>query len=978
MTFSNPLALVLLLLIPYFLYLGWPRVAYRRRRDLASLLIRVAIVLCLILGLAGLQTVQAADKLSVVFLIDASDSIDQAARDQAQKFVKDSMAQMGVEDRAGIVVFGKNALVERPVSTVKEFSGITSVPIRLDSNIAEAIRLGLAMFPSDTARRIVILSDGVETLGSAVEAARLAAATNVQIDVVPLHRQQGPEVLVTDVRLPTTVNQGEIFDLGITVQSQTDTPADLTILSAGAVVQTKRVDLKAGTNNFVLSLVAPKQGFTDFQVRADVPNGSDTFYQNNELAGFTEVTGPPRILMISSKPEEIAALLPALQQTGMQVDVVAPGDLPIGLAPLAAYKSIVMANVSATDLTEQRMKVLQTYVRDLGGGLVVIGGPNSYGVGGYFQTPLEETLPVEMKIKDQKRIPRLLMVYVIDRSGSMEEIGPSGITNLELSKEATRRSLNFLFPEDRAGVLSFDSNPQWLVPIQNVRDRQEMTRLVGQLRPGGGTDILAAVSEIAKTVPSDPATLKHVILLTDGGADPAGIVDIVRQMHDKDGITVTSIGIGRSVPSFMKDISIAGHGSYYNLVDLQTIPQIFAAETVLATRSYIVEQEFTPGLTASSQIMQGINAMPALLGYVATTAKPTATVILQAPGYNDPLLAAWQYGLGRAVAWTSDATGRWAKNWTGWGDFGRYWSQVIRWTITEGANNKLEAHVEQRNGRSVLVVEARDDRGGFINSLTLNGAIIDPRLQPQPINLQQVAPGRYEAEFDPQREGAYFIRVGGSGSGATTAPISVAQTTGWVLSYSPEYRLRDTNMNLLDDVTRLTNGRILTEKPELTFSHTIREERASTALWPWLLLAVTILLPLDIAMRRVIITRSDMQKANAWVRNRLGLRGAAGAATSARMTQLKDAKVRATATMPAVGEGSPPEAPVAPTSASPGTPAAPAPKITQTAPRVEAAPKPAAPPVQPARPAPKPIQPEPAPDGSTLASRLMEKRRKDK
>lgn len=978
MTFSNPLALVLLLLIPYFLYLGWPRVGYRRRRDLLSLLIRVAIVLCLILGLAGLQTVQAADKLSVVFLIDASDSIDQAARDQAQKFVKDSMAQMGVEDRAGIVVFGKNALVERPVSTVKEFSGITSVPIRLDTNIAEAIRLGLAMFPSDTARRIVILSDGVETLGSAVEAARLAAATNVQIDVVPLHRQQGPEVLVTDVRLPTTVNQGEIFDLGITVQSQTDTPADLTILSAGAVVQTKRVDLKAGTNNFVLSLVAPKQGFTDFQVRADVPNGSDTFYQNNELAGFTEVTGPPRILMISSKPEEIAALLPALQQSGMQVDVVAPGDLPIGLAPLAAYKSVVMANVSATDLTEQRMKVLQTYVRDLGGGLVVIGGPNSYGVGGYFQTPLEETLPVEMKIKDQKRIPRLLMVYVIDRSGSMEEIGPSGITNLELSKEATRRSLNFLFPEDRAGVLSFDSNPQWLVPIQNVRDRQEMVRLIGQLRPGGGTDILAAVSEIAKTVPSDPATLKHVILLTDGGADPAGIVDIVRQMHDKDGITVTSIGIGRSVPSFMKDISIAGHGSYYNLVDLQTIPQIFAAETVLATRSYIVEQEFTPGLTANSQIMQGINAMPSLLGYVATTAKPTATVILQAPGYNDPLLAAWQYGLGRAVAWTSDAAGRWAKNWTGWGDFGRYWSQVIRWTITEGANNKLEARVEQRNGRSVLVVEARDDRGGFINSLTLNGAIIDPRLQPQPINLQQVAPGRYEAEFDPQREGAYFIRVGGSGAGATTAPISVAQTTGWVLSYSPEYRLRDTNMNLLDDITRLTDGRILTEKPELTFSHTIREERASTALWPWLLLAVTILLPLDIAMRRVIITRSDMQKANAWVRNRLGLRGVAGPATSARMTQLKDAKVRATATMPAVGEASSSETSAVPTSASPGIPAVPAPKIAQTAPRVEPAPKPAAPLVQPTRPAPKPIPPEPAPDGSTLASRLMEKRRKDK
>ncbi len=961
MTFANPIALVLLLAIPYFAWLGWPRVAYRRKRDTVSLALRLLVVVLLILGIAGLQTVQAADKLSVVFLLDASDSIDQAARTQAEKYIRDAMSHMGPEDRAGVVVFGKNALIERPVSTVKDLGAITSVPIRLDTNIAEAIRLGLAMFPPDTARRLVILSDGVETIGNAVEAARLAAATNVQIDVVPLHRQEGPEVLVGDVRIPTTVNQGEIFDLGVTVQSQIDTSADLTILSAGTVIQTKRVDLKKGSNNFVLSLKAPKQGFTDFQVRVDPQSGTDTFYQNNELAGFTEVTGPPRILMITANPEEIAALLPALQQSGMQVDMAGPSDLPIGLAPLVAYKAVVMANVSATDLTEQRMKVLQTYVRDLGGGLVVIGGPNSYGVGGYFQTPLEETLPVEMRIKDQKRIPRLLMVYVIDRSGSMEEIGPSGVTNLELAKEATRRSLAFLFPQDRAGVLSFDSNPQWLVPIQNVDNRPGMEAQIGALRPGGGTDILAAVTEIARTVPTDPSTLKHVILLTDGGADPTGIVDIVRKMHDQAGITVTSIGIGSDVPPFMKDIAVAGHGTYYNLVDLQTIPQVFAAETVLATRSYIVEQEFTPGQSGISQIMQGINAVPSLLGYVATTAKDTATVIMRAPGYNDPILASWQYGLGRAVAWTSDATGRWAKNWTSWSDFGRFWSQVIRSTITEGANSKLEAHVEQRNGQSVLVVDARDDRGGFINSLDLNAAVVDPQYNQQLLRLPQVAPGRYEAQFDPQRQGAYFIRVGGGGTSAGTN-ITVAQTTGWVLSYSPEYRLRDTNINLLGEITRLTNGQVIGEKPELAFNHTIREERAASSLWPWLLLAVTLLLPMDIGVRRVIVTRSDLQKVNVWLRERLGLHGnVTHTATSGRMAQLMGAKERAATTLPTASPVTPPLA-APPDHADKQVAAAKSAPVSQ--PRVQS-PASAAKPVSPV------VQ---EPDGS-LASRLLERRR---
>lgn len=892
MTFSNPLALVLLVLLPYFVWLGRPRVAYRRRRDIASLAARLVIVLCLILALAGTQIVQAADKLSVVFLLDASDSIDQTARDQAQSYIRDAMSGMRSEDRAGLVVFGQNALVERPLSAAKELGVIGSAPIRLNTNVAEAIRLALAMFPSDSARRIVILSDGVETMGSAIAAAQLAAATNVQIDVVPLAHHSGPEVLVSDVQVPSKVNVGEQFDLHVTVQSQTDSNANLTVLASGSVVAQKPVQLKTGTNNYVFTLTVKAEGFNDFRVRVD-PLTTDTFYQNNELSGFSEVTGPPRVLIVTQDPQEVAALLPALQNAGLQADVKAPTDLPIGLADIASYKSVVLANVSATNLTTQRMKILQTYVRDLGGGLVVIGGPNSYGVGGYYQTPLEETLPVEMRIKDQKRIPKLTMVYVIDRSGSMEEIGPSGVTNLELAKEATRRSINFLFPQDRAGVLSFDSNPEWLVPIQFVVNQNAMKNQIGTLRPGGGTDIYAAIKEIAKTLPSDPSTLKHVILLTDGGADSTGIVEMVDQMTKDDNITVTSIGIGSQVPPFMADIARVGKGIYYNLTDLQTIPQIFTAETVLATRSYLVEKEFNAVQTANTPMLDGINGLPSLLGYVATTAKDTATVALKAPGFDDPVLASWQYGLGRAVAFTSDATGRWAKNWTSWDQFGRFWSQVIRSTIIEGTNSRLESHVEQRGDQSVLVVEARDDRGGFINSLNLTGSIVDPKLGAQSVPLQQVAPGRYEAPFDPKQEGAYLIRVGGTSAGTDTA--AVAQTVGWVLSYSPEYRLHETNTNLLNDLAKLTGGETLAEHPEKAFAHTIREQRASTALWPWLLLLATLLLPLDIAIRRLILTRTDLQKASAWVQARLGIkdRGMAAQVPSARLSQLMNAKERA-------------------------------------------------------------------------------------
>jgi Ca-activated chloride channel family protein len=572
----------------------------------------------------------------------------------------------------------------------------------------------------------------------------------------------------------------------------------------------------------------------------------------------------------------------------------------------------------------------------------------------------------------------------------MEEVGLGNqVNNLELAKEAARRSVEFLFPQDRAGVLSFDSNPQWLVDIQNVNDKTGVERSIGELRPGGGTDILAAVREIARTVPSDPSTLKHVILLTDGGADPNGIVETVQNMHDAYGITVTSIGIGAQVPSFMRDIAVAGHGIYYNVNNTASLPQIFTSDTVLATRSYIMEEEFTPTQSANSQIMQGITAVPSLLGYVATTAKDTATVVLRAPGFDDPLLATWQYGLGRSVAWTSDATSRWARNWTSWEDFGRFWSQAIRYTITDTSANTIDSHVEQRNGQSVLVVDAHDDKGSFLNGLTMEAAVIDPKLRSDSVKLKQVAPGRYEAEIDPQTEGAYFIRIGGAGTDTASGQnVAVAQTTGWVLSYSPEYRLRDTNLNLLDDITRLTSGTFIDGKPELAFSHNVRTTQAATPLAPWLLLIVTILLPLDIAIRRVIITRSDVQKVTTWARERTGFVRAVdlSQATSGKLEQLKAAKDRAATAAPApINTESIRELARARRDSEPastGTVEAPVPAatpiqtITPPAPVVRPAPAPK--PAAEDRPAAKPSKPDATDEaaaGNTLASRLLDRRR---
>ncbi|MBL8163635.1 MAG: VWA domain-containing protein, partial [Anaerolineae bacterium] len=802
------------------------------------------------------------------------------------EYIRQALTAMSPDDEAGVVLFGANALIERPLNNVRELGAIFSTPPTGNTDIEEAIRLAMGMFPADAARRIVILSDGRPTVGDAQSAAELAAATGVEISYAVFTPQPVPEVQVTDVNVPATINAGQDFDLSLTVDAEQDTPATITVLESGTIIHREDVNLRAGSNNYTLSLEGAGAGFKDFQVRVD-PAAEDGFYQNNQLSSFSRVVGPPRVLLMYGDETEIAYLLPALQEAGLTVDTVTPEQLPIGLVPLAQYESIIMADVPATRLTPQRMETIQSFVRDLGGGLVVIGGPNAYGPGGYFRTPLEETLPVEMQIKDQQRLPQLTIAYVIDRSGSMSAIGPSGVENIELAKEAIIRSIDFLQPTDRAGVVSFDSVGYWIANIQDVRDRLALQRLVASLRTGGGTDILAGMNLVAQDIAPDPSARKHIILLTDGGASPAGLVELSERLNQDSGVTTSVIAIGAGAARFLEDMANAGGGNYHPVDIVEQIPAIFTQETVLATRSYILEQSFTPTLTSTSPIMNGITSAPQLAGYVATTPKQTAEVILRAPEpYQDPLLAAWQYGLGRAVAFTSDATARWASGWVGWNDFVRFWNQTVRWTITEGTTGNIETQVVMEGEQTRLIVDARDNEGAFLNGLNLQLSVIDPEADASLLTLRQVAPGRYEGVFTPENEGAYILQVrGGDGD-----ELAVDQTTGWVMSYSSEYdrgSIAD-GTTLLQSLAELTGGGSLQEDPGAAFNHNLVSLPTSAPIWPWLTLVALLLLPVDIAVRRLIITRSDLQRLRAWV-----LRGSdAAAATSERMTSLIGAKER--------------------------------------------------------------------------------------
>jgi uncharacterized membrane protein len=888
MTFTTPLALLLLLALLPIIYLGWPRLKYRRGRDIASLILRVLIMTLVTLALAGAQIVRAADKLAVVFLVDVSDSIGQDARQEQTAFINEALSAMQPDDEAAVIAFGGDALVERAMSSVREITPLRSTPFTGNTDLQEAIELALALFPPDAARRIVVLSDGLQTVGDAQAAAQRAAATGVEISYVQFQRAPAPEVQLTDVRVPPTVDAGQDFDLSVTIEAEEATPATLTIFAGGQIIHRQTVELRQGVNNYALALQAGDTGFRDFRVQVDPAEG-DVFFQNNQLSTFTRVEGPPKVLLVSENDEEARYLAEALTELGLTVEQRQPDQLPGSEAGLLEYQSVVLANIPATQLSIGRMRILQRYVNRLGGGLVVVGGTESYGVGGYFQTPLEETLPLEMQLRDQQRIPQLTIAYVIDRSGSMSAVNANGVENIELAKEAIIRSIDFLQPSDRAGVVSFDTDGYWIAEVQPVFDRRGLQTLIGTLRAGGGTDILAGYRLAAEALLADPSPRKHIILLTDGGASPQGLIELSENIYQSADITTSVIAIGDRA-GFLQEMAAVGGGNYHFVDLVESIPTIFTLEAVLATRSYILEEEFVPTLNMTSPIMNGITEAPPLRGYVATTPKTTAQVILNGPApYNDPVLAQWQYGLGRVVAFTSDATSRWAADWVAWDGFARFWSQAVRWTIIEGANANLEARVVMEGEQARLIVDARtEDQADFLNGLRLQSSYSDVNGNTVPLTLRQVAPGRYEAEFTPDDEGAYIFPLSGTlpdGSVISTDPF------GWVMSYSPEYNLR-TNIAdtaLLPELAALTNGRSLRGEPAATFEHNLMAEVSLAPIAPWLLLAALLLLPFDIAVRRLLVTRSDLQR----LRAAFAPRAAAAAPTAERMATLMGAKARA-------------------------------------------------------------------------------------
>ncbi len=856
-SFVQPVYLwLLLLLVPvWLLALAAPSRLARWRR-LTSLGLRTIILLAIVLALSGAQIVWPASETTTIFLVDHSDSVSPVERARAESFIRDALSHKPSDDRAAIVVFGGDAVVERAPSVDPEFVRTTVTPPSDQTDVARALDLALALLPAETQKRIVLLSDGAETRGNALESSRAAQAAGVPIDTVALiSPPSADDVALESLQGPATAREGQQVRLTVEARSGRATTARLTLLRDRQPVLETNVQLDAGLNRIPLSVPAPPPGFHGWEARIEAPG--DTVGANNVQFGFIEVRGAPRVLLVEGAPGRAASLAAALQAARLNPVTIAPGDMPESLIGLDAYDVIALVDVPYRALPE-RAALLPVYVRELGRGLLMVGGEESYAAGGYLDTPVESALPVIMRTRGVRIQPDVALVLVIDRSGSMAG------QKLDLAKEGAAQAFVTLDERDQIGVIAFDTSASWAVPLQPKPAADEFLGAVGGIALGGGTDLRPGLAMATEALEQANARIKHIVILTDGQAD-RNYDDVVERMQAA-GITLTSVGIEDFDP-YLREVAPRTGGRFYHVQNLNDVPRLFFDESLRIARRGIVEREFTPVVTYPAPVVRDLRAVPPLHGYNAVTPKDTAQVILQSDE-ADPILAQWQYGLGRAAAWTSDMKGQWAADWIAWDGFGSFAARLVGDLLPAPNVEGFEAEASIVGTALALELRADDGGGRARTGLRPLGRLIAGDGTTLDVPLLEVEPGRYRGTAPLPGPGVYRVQV--RISDGDSAEVGVV-STGAVVPPSAEYLQRDGNPALLEALAQRTGGRIEVAPERVWDAPATDARRTRPITWPLLWLAA-LLWPIDIALRRLFVPAPQPRAVTAWVRTRAARR----------------------------------------------------------------------------------------------------------
>lgn len=942
--FNRPWYLLLLALLPVLWVLSYRSLAgLGKVRRLVAILLRTSVLMMFILALAEIQLLKTSEKMTVIYLLDQSESVPLPQRQVMMKYVVSAFEEhrnSSRGDKVGVIIFGADAKIEIPPFT--EISSVGNIESAFDmrtdaTNLSSAIKLAQALFPKDSAKRIVIVSDGNENLGDAKAVARMLADDGIGVDVVPVQLNRRSEVAVEKVTLPTDIRLGQPMETRVVINNYTQPTAEN---PAGVVRGIRRitrnsgpheellseqeVELKPGKNVFTFqdtisqpAVYTYKADFTPLDAR------DDALQQNNRATAFTHVRGKGRVLMIEDwqNKGEFDFLVNRLRESKIEVDLVATDNLFTSPQELMAYDSVILANVPRSSgdennadanaiksFSDEQIELLVRNTEQMGSGLIMLGGPQSYGAGGWANTKLEEAMPVDFQIKNSKVQAVGALVLMMHAS----ELADGN----HWQKVTAREAIKALGPMDYCGLIHWSDlggSDDWLWGKPNglIRvggQQKSMIAKLDRMVPGDMPQFDPAMKMSLTAFNRVNASVKHMIIISDG--DPVPPNNATVAAYKAANIQISTVAIGTHGPAGstpLQGLATATGGKYYVVTNPKALPRIYQREARRVSRPLIYEPDggVSPQVVFDHEALAGVDKqLPPIKGFMLTTVKdnPLVEVSIRSPkpddAANSTILASWTYGLGRTAVLTTDAGKRWASSWTEWPNYDKLFSQLVRWSMRpSGDEGKFTVATDIKDGKVRVVVTALDKDDEFLNFLNISGTALDPNLKGTDIKITQTAPGRYVGEFTADQAGSYFVTVV---PGAGKTPI----LAGVNVPYSSEFRERETNRELLTTLASfrpkggeagvVIDGALTLEGiPKLLKTNNFRDDLAkaisSQDVWPLFMLIAAGVFFIDVLVRRVTLSWEWTRPVWGWIRTKI-LRREAAPVIDERMARLKSRK----------------------------------------------------------------------------------------
>ena len=827
--------LVLLLSIPLFwLTQRWRKTQSQSEKRNSLLLLRFVSLACLFLALAGVHRKTQSSQLTVAFLIDISKSIPEVQKHLAINQINTIISSLEPMDQYCVISFAKQPSVSVPLATVQNNPYVSPKSIlgnaiaQNGTDLASAIQLAISILPEAVQKRVVLFSDGLQNTGQIDSVLELAQASEIRMLTIPILAERKNEIIVQKLQVPPKIQKGRVFKVRATIENTMDQTVSINLYrNRVPVIAQKKVVLKSGQQTIAFDQQIFDIGNHEFQVEVIA---DDEVSENNTGYALVEISDGSRLLCVTSDKFAAQTIKTVLEASNFLVDVVKPSSFPIDFTQLQKNEAIIMINVSANELSLLQMNQIETYVRDFGHGLVVIGGNQSFGRGAYQDTSFERILPLKMIPKTQKESLSVLML--IDTSGSMANYVESD-QKIGLAIEGIRLAVNALDEADLVGVVSFSASIGLQIPP--TVDHQRVLTAIGTLRPRNGTQLFPALQKAYKLVKETEAKQKHIVILSDGKSD--GDFESLTTQIAENGVTITALAIGDVAQDLLQTIARNGKGRYVHVKDMTQLPRVLAEE-VHQTQGYTVQEMFVPRLHQTTRILDGISQPPNLYGYIATSRKETGQVLIKSHE-DHPILAVWNCGLGRSAAFTSDLKG-WGRDWIRWENFGKFWTQVVSSVLPRSSiGNNFDIQTSINGAYIGVTVEAKNLRA-ISDSSELLVRVSLPNHHGQSVEMIRTTPTHYEGRFEIDELGAYLITAKTAGD---------QQTACLVVPYSSELANFETNQQLLHKIANQTNG---TFKPSMAevVSRSDQSIQKAKDLAPMLLIICAIVFVLEMVIRQ--------------------------------------------------------------------------------------------------------------------------------